>query len=107
MSNQADGTVIEIAGSAGIQNILGIHERILTALQTDKIVVLDLAWAEDTDIALLQLIESARRYAVASRKTLVLKQPARPDIQCDLERGGFLSTDLDRMFWLQAVAITP
>lgn len=101
MSSQADDVVIEIAGSAGIQEIGSIHERVLTALQSDGNVVLDLEQADDTDITLVQLIESARRYAVTSGKVLALKQPAGPNIYSELERGGFLGRAADRMFWLQ------
>lgn len=101
MSNQADDVVIEIAGSAGLQEIAGIHERILAALQSERNVVVDLERAVDPDITLVQLIESARQYAAASGKTLALKQPAGPDIYNALTRGGFLSRDDDRIFWLQ------
>jgi MFS superfamily sulfate permease-like transporter len=102
MSNQANSVVISIAGSSGIREIAGIHQRILDALQAGGNTVIDLEHADDTDITLVQLIESARRYAAATGKVLALKQPAGPDLRTQLARGGFLSGGADRLFWLQS-----
>jgi uncharacterized protein (AIM24 family) len=107
MFNQANSVVIEIAGASGIRDVAGLHQRILTALQADGNAVIDLEHATGTDITLVQLIESARRYAAATGKVLALKQPVGPDLQTQLIRGGFLSEEADRLFWLQSAETSP
>lgn len=96
------GEAIEIAGAADIRTVSTIHARLLEALTSSDKAVVDLKNVDELDVSLLQLIESARRYAAATSKTLTLSRPAQGELREYLLRGGFLSRKADREFWLQS-----
>lgn len=91
-------TIIGIAGSADIRNVAEIHRELLRTLKRSNAIQLRLDG--DVDLAFVQLVEAARRFAAAAGKTVTLAAPASADLRESLQRGGFLATAADRTFWL-------
>lgn len=98
---QSSGKTVVIEDVADIRVIPAIHARLLDAFKTSDHIVLDARATGDVDISFLQLIESARRYAVSASKTFSLVAPAQGELHQQLQRGGFLSRTADRAFWLR------
>jgi hypothetical protein len=99
MSTRAKATIVDVAEQSNIQTITETHRKLLQGLQQSGIVELCVDSAADVDLTFVQLIEAARRYAVAESKTLALSMPAETNLHDVLQRGGFVGTAADRAFW--------
>ncbi|MDB5526347.1 MAG: hypothetical protein JWM58_4110 [Rhizobium sp.] len=87
---------------ANIRNIKDVHGEFLTYVKNNNEIEIDLDSCEDGDLALIQLIEAARKTADADAKSISLTKPANTIVQATLRRSGFLdvfSCD-DTKFWL-------
>jgi hypothetical protein len=85
-----------------IRNIKDIHAELLTYVNNNAAIEINLDDCEDNDLSLIQLIESARKSADARSKTISLTKPANDIVQSTLRRAGLLeafSAD-DSKFWL-------
>jgi hypothetical protein len=100
MPKQIRPTILEVAGPTDIRAISECHAKLLRALQRHKSIQIDLTQSTEPDLTLVQLIESARRYGVATGRTIALAQPVDGVLREILVRGGFLSAAQDREFWL-------
>ena len=84
-----------------VKNVGVLRQTILDAFEEDDTISLDLVDEQSVDLCGLQLIESARRQAASSGKTLVLERPG-TEFRPVLDAAGFLTAaspaDLD--FWL-------
>jgi hypothetical protein len=90
---------IEIAGPADLRCIGPIHKRLLVAFDDTGAILIDLSRAEDTDIALIQVIEATRRAAASAARPCRLATPIPGELADQLERGGFVARPEDRAFW--------
>jgi ABC-type transporter Mla MlaB component len=100
MAVQTDPTVVGVSGPADIRTIAEIHKELLQALQRDGEVSLDLSGGAEVDLTFVQLVESARHFTAAVGKAIKLTTPASEALREILQRGGFLSAEADRAFWL-------
>ncbi|MDP1616240.1 STAS domain-containing protein [Phenylobacterium sp.] len=83
-----------------VKNVAALRETILSAFQRGDELRLDIVDGTPVDLCGVQLIESARRFAEISGKTLLLERPATGFRQV-LSDGGFI-TDAsaeDLRFW--------
>lgn len=87
---------------ANIRNIKDVHDEFLTYVKNNSDVKIDLDSCEDGDLALIQLIESARKTAAADAKSISLTKPANTIVQTTLRRAGLLDvfSPADAKFWL-------
>ena len=87
---------------ANIRNIKDVHDEILTYVKNNSDIRIDLDSCEDADLALIQLIESARKTAAADAKSISLTKPANTIVQTTLRRAGLLDvfSSGDAKFWL-------
>lgn len=98
-------TVFCVAGEASVRNIAEIHQDLQDAYRDNDSIVLDLSGLGEMDLALVQLIEAARRTSAADGKTVALASPANGVLLDTLERGGFLGATENKMFWLHTTEI--
>jgi anti-anti-sigma regulatory factor len=91
-----------IPSKVNIRNIRDIHTELLTYVNTNDVVEIDLDGCDDIDISLLQLIESARKSALSGGKPISLSKPANETVQSTLKRAGLLDafSSADTKFWL-------
>jgi anti-anti-sigma regulatory factor len=91
-----------LSGAGTIKNVTQHRDVLCEALSAGVDVVLDLEDLEETDLAFIQLIISARRSAQARGLSLTLSGPAPAPVLQTLERGGFIGPAPDdrRHFWL-------
>lgn len=82
--------------------MVDIHQELLSVLNANQAVAVELPDDCQVDISFIQLMEAARRYARASGKDLKLLKPARGSVLDVLQRGGFLNAASaeDAHFWL-------
>jgi MFS superfamily sulfate permease-like transporter len=78
-----------------------IADRMTDAAADHDDICLDLAAADNIDLSVLQVIESARRHAADSGARLTLAHPASPALTALLDRAGFLAaaSPADITFW--------
>lgn len=102
MSTNATTETLVLPSMLSIRHIAGVHELLLSHLDEESTLVLDIAEDADTDLSFIQLIEASRLYAKNHGKTVSLKHPASENLLKTLRRSGFLSRmDKDsRQFWL-------
>ena len=101
MAQKPRPCVVAIAGAANVRTIGDCHRNLLSALQQKQPVRLDLKQLDDADLTLVQLVESARRFAATRHGDFTLAAPAEGALLEMLTRGGFLAGAADRAFWLQ------
>ena len=75
-------------------------------MRRDSSVNIDISEVTETDLTFIQLIESARRSAIESGRSVRLRQPAGGAVLQVLRRGGFLEGDDPGRsdFWLQGTS---
>lgn len=100
MADCTEAGLFEISGRVDVREIEAAHKRLCAALQENATLTVNLTGVVEPDLTIVQLIESARRYAAATGKSLALKAPASGELKSLLERGGFLTTEERRGFWL-------
>jgi ABC-type transporter Mla MlaB component len=100
MAKEAQPAVVGIAGPADIRTIAECHGRLLEAMNRNRAVRVDLAQLAEADLTFVQLIESARRFAICAGMTISLSASAGTDLCEILQRGGFLGAAESRAFWL-------
>lgn len=102
MSTNTTAATLVLPSMLSIRQISGAHELLLTQLEKEDAVLLDIAEDAETDLSFIQLIEASRLYAKTHGKTVSLKRPASENLLETLRRSGFLSRmDKDsRQFWL-------
>lgn len=105
MSEVEEGT-ISFAGEVTISNIGDAYEQISGLLREQDAVVINVEDLAETDLAFVQLLESARLKARQTGVGLSLNKPAGGALLEVLRRGGFLDDETsDRAkFWLQGAA---
>ena len=86
-------TAEEIEGTSEIprftiREIAEIHQQLLQAFAGTSRLCLDIDDEALVDLSFVQLIESARRYAEANGKTLLLARPVGANVGALLERCG-------------------
>ena len=98
--------LISFVGDVTVSNIGQAHEELGAVLREDGPVVVDIDGVTETDLTLVQLIESARRKAAGTGRNLTLRHPADGAVLEVLRRGGFLDdgTSDRAKFWLQGTA---
>lgn len=92
-----------MTGDVTLQTAPAAHADLLAAIGSHSAITLDLSGSAESDLTLIQLVESARKSATRDGQALRLAEPARGDLLAMLERGGFVAADrpADRAFWLQ------
>lgn len=101
-----DGGVIEVVycDTLLIRDLEKLKQILLQSFDGPVGVVLDFPEAGAADFAAIQFLESARRYAVKSKRQFRLARPAAGTLADLLERGGFLEDrPIDELkFWQDA-----
>ena len=94
--------VVKPENTTGIRNISKFYPELSAALSGTQPVILDLTDEPEVDLAFVQVVESARRYARTHGKTLSLSQPASGSLLDVLGRAGFIenASHEDALFWL-------
>lgn len=95
------GRVVNFDVALVVRNISILHQELIEAFNEFDVLDLDISEDHVADLCGVQLIESARRYAVSTDKRLSLLRPAE-QMRPLLEDAGFLTdapSDL-RQFWL-------
>jgi hypothetical protein len=100
--SESDPGSVVLSGVIGIGAIADSHAQLVEALARHDHVVASVDPAASIDLLGVQLIESARRTALAAGGTFVLAEPATGDFHETLRRGGFLDAAEHRAFWLNA-----
>jgi anti-anti-sigma regulatory factor len=92
----------QIGPKVNIRNINDIYEELLAQFEGSDHVVIDLDAAEDCDLSMIQLIESARRHGSDTGRDVILAKPANASVAALLARAGFLEgfSAADSKFWL-------
>jgi MFS superfamily sulfate permease-like transporter len=87
---------------ANIRNIKDIHAELLNHVGSSTRIEIDLDACEDVDVSMIQLVESARKSAAASGKSIALTKPANDAVKATLRRAGLLDVlaQEDAQFWL-------
>jgi hypothetical protein len=101
-SNAVTDVTLTLPETLTIRNILSIKEEIVSALENNSSVSLDIEQNAQVDLSFVQLVTSARCYADTHSKGLMLTQPAQGDFLDVLKRGGFID-DISpeaAKFWL-------
>ncbi|PIB91206.1 STAS domain-containing protein [Caulobacter sp. FWC2] len=103
MSGELESSVIQFSDNVTISNISDARDILLDAFESNNSITIEIAGLEEADLTFIQLIESARRSAAESNRSIQLREPAQGAVLQVLQRGGFLDPDdRDRMnFWLQ------
>lgn len=89
---------LQLRGELTLSTIAGAHQQLAQALAGQRPVLVDMSYADETDLSLIQLLQSARHTATRDGKTIALKQPLPATLSRDLSRGGFLASS-DSAFW--------
>lgn len=98
---------ISFVGDVTISNIGAAHDALGAALREHDAIIVDISAVDETDLTLVQLIESARRKAAETGRDFTLRHPAGGAVLEVLRRGGFLDADETSeraKFWLQGTA---
>jgi len=103
MSVDLEGSCVRFSDTINISNISAAHDILLSVIEGNSSVVIDIESLEEADLTFVQLIESARRSAAESGRSIQLSRAAEGAVLQVLQRGGFLDPeDRDRTdFWLQ------
>lgn len=101
-NNLTDFRIIKYNKPINIRTIVDIQQDLLSVLNANQAVAVELPDDCQVDISFVQLMEAARRYARASGKDFKLLKPARGSVLDVLQRGGFLDavSAEDAHFWL-------
>lgn len=99
-NSNAANALLRLSGDLTVRTIVSARRKISAQLQKTPSIRIDMHEASNTDLTLVQLIESARRSAETADKQIELVQPLPAALAELLDRGGFLSTDAARRFWL-------
>jgi len=98
---QQKSVTVCLSGDLTVRTIAAVHQNLISEIDNGKAIRIDLSEADEIDLTLIQLIESARRTAGGARISLELAAPASGELLDVLNRGGFLETTTDaRIFWL-------
>jgi len=98
---EAEPATIILSDDISISTIGEAHAKFVQAFGIHNQVIGSVDAAASVDLSGVQLIESARRTALAAGGTFVLAVPAAGDLFETLRRGGFLATRDQRAFWLK------
>lgn len=100
--NFTECRIIKYNGPINIRAVMDVHQDLLSVLNANQAVAIDLPDDCQVDLSFIQLMEAARRYARASGKDFKLLKPARGPVLDVLQRGGFLdvASAEDAHFWL-------
>ncbi len=92
-----------VPAKVNIRNIRDIHAEFLTYANNSTAIEIDLDGCEESDLSLIQLIESARKTAAADSKNISLTKPANDIVLSTLRRAGMFDafSAADTKFWLQ------
>lgn len=103
MSGELGSSIVRFSDNVTISNIADAHDILLAAIESNNSITIEIDGLEEADLTFIQLIESARRSAAESNRSIQLLEPAQGAVLQVLQRGGFLDPDdQDRMnFWLQ------
>jgi hypothetical protein len=85
-----------------IRNIKDVHTELSAYVEGNPALEIDLDGCVETDLSLIQLIESARKTAAAQSKFISLTKPANDTVRATLERAGLFDalSPADAKFWL-------
>jgi len=97
----SDETITLLSGEISIGTIDKAHAQLVEAFRAHRQVVGSVDPDANIDLSGVQLIESARRSALAAGGAFVLAEPAAGGLYETLRRGGFLETLDQRAFWLK------
>lgn len=103
MSSPApDHTSLTLPKTLTIKNILEAHKKILSAIDNNADIVLDIADDAQVDLSFVQLVVAARSHAAEKTGRVLLARPAAGELREALRRGGFLDelTPDAAQFWL-------
>ncbi len=102
MSDQNEtAAIVRLGASVGLHSIAQTHRTLCEAFAKYDDIAVDATGIIETDLSLVQLIESARLTAVEQRKRFALTAPAAGPLHETLRRGGFLNPDTpSARFWL-------
>ncbi len=90
---------LRLTGELTLRTVTEAHQKLLSAYAEGKKLVIDTSRVSEVDLAAVQLIEAARRTAIADGKRVSLSPPPPPAMSTVLERGGFLDTSEGQSFW--------
>jgi small ligand-binding sensory domain FIST len=102
MSNSVrSAAVVSIPAQATLAAISEIHDETRAAFAQGGTIEFDVDCLESADLAFVQLVESARRDALAQGRDISLSDPVSEPVAQLLRRAGFLSraTPADIAFW--------
>jgi hypothetical protein len=77
-----------------------IADELLTAIEGNEALALDLPEEGPSDVSFVQIVEAARVHAKAQGKSIALKSPASGPLLQVLQDAGFLSAPTTSTFWL-------
>jgi anti-anti-sigma regulatory factor len=89
---------ITISDEQDLRTVDALHQQLLGAIAPGASTVLDITGVTAADLGFVQLLEAARRHAVAVGAELCLAAPAPAAVRAVLERAGFAS-DAATAFW--------
>lgn len=95
-------SVVELGGDLTIRGIGPAHEQLLSKVRSVSSIQVSIDESAPVDLALVQLIEAARRELRDAGGALTLAKPAPQPLVEVLTRGGFLEAADSRGFWLGA-----
>ncbi len=102
MSRKSGSASIKLSGLLNVREISKAKEALLELFKKDEEVCLDIGADTNADIAGIQVIIAARRYAHSKSKRISLAEPISGRALDVMKRGGFLEqmTEEERLFWL-------
>ncbi|MCJ8151148.1 STAS domain-containing protein [Shinella sedimenti] len=103
MSSPApDHASLTLPKTLTIKNILDVREKILSAVDNNGELVLEIADDAQVDLSFVQLVVAARSHATQKTGRVLLARPATGELREALRRGGFLDelTPDASQFWL-------
>lgn len=90
---------VHIVGEANVRTMADICDQVLSGYRKHDVIRIDVSAITDVDLTFIQLVEAARRSAVACGKRIELAAPAHTVLRHALERGGFLHDQECAEFW--------
>ncbi len=103
MDSQSETYIyLDTSSSLNIRNISAVRDHILSKMQSNGNIIIEIPAAAEVDLSFVQLLEATRIQSKASGGSLALSAPATGSVLDVLRRGGFLDgmSREDAQFWL-------
>ena len=89
LKQEKDITRLCLDGEMTVKNAAGFRDNLLQSLKKSRFVEIDFEAVTAVDLSCLQLIFSARRFAVEEGKDIIIKDKSVPVLHEALTRSGF------------------